>query len=81
MDEHTEGKLEDEEEDQSLESEGWAVFSTDGMDFQLNLKQRVERARKEMDEEKEDDDDEEVERYFIGKSGFPSTNHGGKFKV
>ncbi|KAK5919617.1 hypothetical protein CgunFtcFv8_023493 [Champsocephalus gunnari] len=68
VDEHTEGKLEDEEEDQSLESEGWAVFSTDGMDFQLNLKQRVERARKEMDEEKEDDEDEEVERYFIDTS-------------
>ncbi|XP_010764473.1 myosin light chain kinase 2, skeletal/cardiac muscle isoform X2 [Notothenia coriiceps] len=75
VEEHTEGKLEDEEE------EGWAVFSTDGMDFQLNLKQRVERAREEMDEEKEDDEDEdedeEVERYFIDTSLPPSApfNH------
>ncbi|KAJ4937050.1 hypothetical protein JOQ06_001634 [Pogonophryne albipinna] len=77
VEEHTEGKLEDEEEDQSLESEDWAVFSTDGMDFQLNLKQRVERAREEMDEEKEDDEDEEVERYFIDTSLPPSApfNH------
>ncbi|KAI9544646.1 hypothetical protein NQZ68_001519 [Dissostichus eleginoides] len=77
VEEHTEGKLEDEEEDQSLESEGWAVFSTDGMDFHLNLKQRVERAREEMDEEKEDDEDEEVERYFIDTSLPPSApfNH------
>ncbi|KAF3858190.1 hypothetical protein F7725_011391 [Dissostichus mawsoni] len=48
VEEHTEGKLGMKRKIRASKSEGWAVFSTDGMDFQLNLKQRVERAREEM---------------------------------
>ncbi|XP_063742772.1 myosin light chain kinase 3 isoform X2 [Eleginops maclovinus] len=66
VEEHTETKVHDEEEEQSLESEGWAVFTADGIDFQLNLKQRVEREREENEEDEEDDED--VERYFIDTS-------------
>uniref|UniRef100_UPI0037E84E46 myosin light chain kinase 2, skeletal/cardiac muscle isoform X1 n=1 Tax=Semicossyphus pulcher TaxID=241346 RepID=UPI0037E84E46 len=63
-------KREDNEEDeQSLESEGWAVFRAAGVEFQLDLKKRVERERREEDEEKEDDED--VERYFIDTSPPP----------
>ncbi|KAF1383795.1 hypothetical protein PFLUV_G00135530 [Perca fluviatilis] len=62
-----EEKKEDNEEEEKLEAEGWAVFRADGIELQLDLKQRVERERRgkdaEMDAEKEDD--ENVERYFI----------------
>ncbi len=73
-----EEKEDNEEDEQRLESEGWAVFRANGVEFQLNLKQRVERERKdnnaENDAEKEEDDD--AERYFIGKSELLDTNHG-----
>ncbi|XP_029309860.1 myosin light chain kinase 2, skeletal/cardiac muscle isoform X2 [Cottoperca gobio] len=68
-------KEDNEEEEEKLESEGWAVFRADGIEFQLNLKQRVERERKENDAEKEDDED--AERYFIDTGLPPSApfNH------
>ncbi|XP_051256315.1 myosin light chain kinase 2, skeletal/cardiac muscle isoform X3 [Dicentrarchus labrax] len=71
-----EEKKEDEEDEQSLESEGWAVFRADGVEFQLNLKQRLERERKDNDAEKEDDEDE-AERYFIDTTPPPAApfNH------
>lgn len=73
-------KEDNEDAEQKLESEGWAVFRADGVEFELNLKKRVERARKDNaaghDAEKEDDDD--AERYFIGESGPLNTNHGNK---
>lgn len=54
------------------ESEGWAVFKADGIEFQLDLQQRVERERKEKDaknnEKKGDDGDDDAERFFIGES-------------
>ncbi|KAI3374317.1 hypothetical protein L3Q82_006158 [Scortum barcoo] len=78
--EEEEKKKDDNEEDeQSLESEGWAIFKADGVEFQLNLKQRVESERKdndaENDAEKEEDDD--VERYFIDTTPPPAApfNH------
>lgn len=58
-------KVDNEADEQKLESEGWAVFRADGIQFQLNLKQRVERERKEKDAEEEEGG--EVERYFIGE--------------
>ncbi|XP_035526208.1 myosin light chain kinase 2, skeletal/cardiac muscle isoform X2 [Morone saxatilis] len=71
-----EEKKEDEEDEQSLESEGWAVFRADGVEFKLNLKQRLERERKDNDAAKEDDEDE-AERYFIDTTPPPAApfNH------
>ncbi|XP_044076520.1 myosin light chain kinase 2, skeletal/cardiac muscle isoform X2 [Siniperca chuatsi] len=66
--EEEEKKKEDNKgDDQRLKSEDWAVFRADGVEFQLNLKQRVKRARKENDAENyaEEEDDEDAERYFI----------------
>ncbi|XP_019955170.2 myosin light chain kinase 2, skeletal/cardiac muscle isoform X1 [Paralichthys olivaceus] len=66
----------DREEDvQKLETEGWAVFRADGVEIQLNLKQRLERERKENDAEEEEDDD--AERYFIDTTPPPAApfNH------
>ncbi|XP_037644305.1 myosin light chain kinase 3 isoform X2 [Sebastes umbrosus] len=72
-------KEDNEEEEEKLESEGWAVFRADGTEFQLNLKQRVERERKENDagNEAENDDDEDADRFFIDTSPPPAApfNH------
>ncbi|XP_037314277.2 myosin light chain kinase 2, skeletal/cardiac muscle isoform X1 [Pungitius pungitius] len=72
-------KVDSEADEQKLESEGWAVFRADGIQFQLNLKQRVERERKEKEAEKdaEGEDGGEVERYFIDTSSPPAApfNH------
>lgn len=69
-----ENNEEDEQEDEQ-ESGGWAVFKADGVEFQIDLKQRVERERKDnnaeddAEKEDEDDDDDDAERYYIGESG------------
>lgn len=57
-----------EDEEQQLESEGWAVFKTEGVEFQLNLKEKLEKERKEQitKEDAVKEHDEDVERYFIG---------------
>lgn len=80
VEEEEEKKEDNEEEEQKLESEGWAVFRADGIEFQLNLEERVERERREKDAQKDaemedDDDDEDAERYYIGESGLLDTNH------
>lgn len=77
VEEEQEEKKEDkEEEEQTLESEGWAIFKADGVEFQLNLKQTLEKARKdsgaEHDAEKDDEDD--LEHYFIGELGRLKSN-------
>ncbi|XP_010744866.3 myosin light chain kinase 2, skeletal/cardiac muscle isoform X2 [Larimichthys crocea] len=75
-----ENNEEDEQEDEQ-ESGGWAVFKADGVEFQIDLKQRVERERKdnnaEDDAEKEDDDDDDAERYYIDTTPPPAApfNH------
>lgn len=72
--EKEEKKEEDKEDDEEqLESEGWAVFKADGVEFQINLKERLEKMRKDKDakHDAEKEDDEDVERYFIGESGPP----------
>ncbi|XP_053294427.1 myosin light chain kinase 2, skeletal/cardiac muscle [Pleuronectes platessa] len=65
-----------EEDEQKLESEGWAVFRADGVEIQLNLKQRLEREKKGNDAEKEEEEEEE-ERYFIDSTPPPAApfNH------
>ncbi|XP_067462108.1 myosin light chain kinase 2, skeletal/cardiac muscle isoform X2 [Thunnus thynnus] len=91
MEAHTKSQAEEKEEEeerkedhkeveQNLESEGWAVFRADGVEFQLDLKERVERARKENDaesDEKKEDDDDDAERYFIDTTPPPAApfNH------
>lgn len=79
-----EEKEEDKEDDeQALESEGWAVFKADGVEFQINLKEKLEKMRKDKDakQDAEKEDDEDVERYFIGESGPPppKPDHYSKF--
>lgn len=59
-----------EEEEENPESDDWAVFKANGVEFHINLKERLEKGRQgngtEQDVEKDNDDD--VERYIIGKS-------------
>lgn len=66
-----EKKTEDkEEEEEKAESGDWAVFKADGVEFQINLKERLERERTDTraeQDEKDDDADDDAERYFIGK--------------
>lgn len=67
-----------EEGEKNPESDDWAVFKADGVEFQINLKERLEKERKdkatEQDVEEEgDDDDDDVERYFIGELSLFST--------
>lgn len=65
-----EEKEEDKEDDeQQLESEGWAVFKADGVEFQLNLKEKLEKGRLDQSsmQDAEKEEDEDVERYFIGE--------------
>ncbi|XP_034470276.1 myosin light chain kinase 2, skeletal/cardiac muscle isoform X2 [Hippoglossus hippoglossus] len=68
-----------EEEERKLESEGWAVFRADGVEIQLNLKQRLEREKKGNDagKEEEEEEEEEAERYFIDTTPPPAApfNH------
>lgn len=70
-------KTEDEEEDGKMpESDGWAIFKADGVEIKFDLKERVERERKEKVKEEEEEDDE-VERYYIDTSPPPAApfNH------
>lgn len=86
--EEEENKKEDKEEDkQKLESEGWAFFKADGVEFQLNLKQRLEemdnntKHNAEKDDDDGDEDEDDVERYFIGESRLLNTNYRRKFLI
>ncbi|XP_067331464.1 myosin light chain kinase 2, skeletal/cardiac muscle isoform X2 [Channa argus] len=54
-------KQDGEEDEQKLESEGWAIFTANGVEIELNQNQMVEW--KENDVKKEDDDI--AEQYFI----------------
>ncbi|XP_068427505.1 myosin light chain kinase 2, skeletal/cardiac muscle isoform X2 [Clinocottus analis] len=83
VEKHTKSQVvvvgEEDEEEEEQTSEGWAVFRADGIQFQLDLKQRVERERKENDADKdaEEADDDNAERYFIDTSSPPAApfNH------
>lgn len=64
-DEKEEQNKEDEEDEQRCED--WAIFKADGVAIQLNLKEKLEKERKEhVDENKIEDD--QAERFFIGES-------------
>ncbi|XP_059201051.1 myosin light chain kinase 3 [Centropristis striata] len=67
------------EEGKEEDQQGWAVFKADGIEFQLDLKQRVERERKEKDAGKnaEEEEDEDAERYHIDTTAPPAApfNH------
>ncbi|XP_028328065.1 myosin light chain kinase 2, skeletal/cardiac muscle-like isoform X2 [Gouania willdenowi] len=75
-----EAKKTEDESTEKLESDGWAVFKADGVEFKFNLKQKMEEEKKENstenDAEKEDEDDE-PEHYFIDTAPPPSApfNH------
>ncbi|XP_053739295.1 myosin light chain kinase 2, skeletal/cardiac muscle [Synchiropus splendidus] len=68
-------KREDEDEEK-LESEGWAVFRADGVELEFDLKQKVERRRQEFDKSETLEDDD-AERYFIDTTPPPTApfNH------
>jgi len=76
VEEKRDGNIED---GQELDSESWAIFKADGVEFQLNLKQRLER--KENDAENDDErrhEDEDAEKFLIGESQHLSSS---QFKV
>lgn len=56
----------EEEDEQKIESEGWAIFRADGVEIQLNLKQIMETEEGENHEDNSVDGD--AEQYLIGKS-------------
>lgn len=68
-----EEKKGDDDEDKQFGSEGWAIFRADDVEIQLNLKQRVEKERKENAEKNDDDDNAPDEQFFIGTSQGPGT--------
>ncbi|CAN9503431.1 unnamed protein product [Ophioblennius macclurei] len=74
--EEEEKRQDNEDDEEKLESEGWAVFKADGVEYKLNLKQRVEDERKENIAEKEEEDDD-AERYYIDTTAPPAApfNH------
>lgn len=78
--EEEEKKDDNREDEQKLESEGWAIFRADGVEFQLNLKQRVEKRNDNAEHDAEKEDDDNAERYFIGESGPLRTINGRKLK-
>ncbi|XP_029381420.1 myosin light chain kinase 2, skeletal/cardiac muscle isoform X2 [Echeneis naucrates] len=63
------------EEEHKPESEDWAIFRADGVEIQLNLKQRLERERNENDTVEKYNDD--AEQYFIDNTPPPAApfNH------
>ncbi|KAM9790042.1 uncharacterized protein mylk4a [Neosynchiropus ocellatus] len=71
-------KREDEDE-QKLESEGWAVFRADGVELEFDLKRKVEQRRQEFGPENQLEmvEDDDMERYFIDTTPPPSApfNH------
>ncbi|XP_026229532.1 myosin light chain kinase family member 4 isoform X2 [Anabas testudineus] len=74
-----EEKQEDNEEaEQKLGSEGWAIFRADEVEIQLNLQQRVEKERKENAEQNDPDDadDAEAEQFFIDTTPPPAAPFG-----
>ncbi|KAM8839168.1 uncharacterized protein mylk4a isoform 3-T4 [Synchiropus picturatus] len=82
--EHYEIKAEDvekreDEDEEKLESEGWAVFRADGVELELDLKQKVEQRRQEFDceDKSETREDDDAERYFIDTTPPPTApfNH------
>ncbi|XP_038159729.1 myosin light chain kinase 2, skeletal/cardiac muscle isoform X1 [Cyprinodon tularosa] len=73
-DEKEEQNKEDEEDEQRCED--WAIFKADGVAIQLNLKEKLEKERKEhVDENKIEDD--QAERFFIDTTPPPAApfNH------
>ncbi|XP_028283622.1 myosin light chain kinase 3 isoform X2 [Parambassis ranga] len=75
--ENEEEEKEDEKDEENLESEGWAIFRADGIEVKIDLKQRVERERKEQDAGEDVDNDDDAERYFIDTTPPPAApfNH------
>lgn len=61
-------KEDGDQDKQKQGSEGWAIFTADGVEIQLNLKQMVENERKENADNAEPQDDNDAEQFFIGKS-------------
>ncbi|XP_017277856.1 myosin light chain kinase 2, skeletal/cardiac muscle [Kryptolebias marmoratus] len=76
-------KDDNEDYEQKPLSEDWAIFRADGVEIQLNLKERIENVTKEFNAENgvqtvdEDDDDDDTEKFFIDTTPPPEApfNH------
>ncbi|XP_028988740.1 myosin light chain kinase 2, skeletal/cardiac muscle isoform X2 [Betta splendens] len=67
-----ETEKEDEEGEQGQGSEGWAIFTADGVEIQLNLKQMLEKREKESADGAETEDDADAEQFFIDTAPPPA---------
>ncbi|XP_012731139.2 myosin light chain kinase 2, skeletal/cardiac muscle isoform X2 [Fundulus heteroclitus] len=74
--EREEQQKEDEEDDQGSQHEDWAMFKADGVEIQLNLKEKLEKERQENADGKKPEDDH-AERFFIDTTPPPAApfNH------
>lgn len=54
-----------EDDEPKPQTEDWAIFSADGVEIQLNLKERIDNAGNGEQTQEEDDDD--TEKFFIGE--------------
>nr|XP_057924208.1 myosin light chain kinase 2, skeletal/cardiac muscle isoform X2 [Doryrhamphus excisus] len=78
-DKEEEGKKEGKEEDEDeQEQEDWAVFRADGVEFQFDLKERLEREKKETKPKNEEEKENEyMQQYYIDTTPPPAApfNH------
>ncbi|XP_068197446.1 myosin light chain kinase 2, skeletal/cardiac muscle [Antennarius striatus] len=66
MEDDAKSPLVEEEKYEEDNQDGWAIFRADGVEFQLNLKQCLERERKNNDEEHDvEKEDDNIQQYFI----------------
>ncbi|XP_061776422.1 myosin light chain kinase 3 isoform X5 [Nerophis ophidion] len=60
------------EEDEQEESEDWAVFQADGVEFQFDLKERLEREKETRGENEGQKEKEHVQQYHIDTAPPPA---------
>ncbi|KAK5610807.1 hypothetical protein CRENBAI_026045 [Crenichthys baileyi] len=75
--EEREQQKEDEEEEQRSQYGDWAIFKADGVEIQLNIKEKLEKQRQENADENRIDDDDQAERFLIDTTPPPAApfNH------
>ncbi|XP_061835377.1 uncharacterized protein mylk4a isoform X3 [Nerophis lumbriciformis] len=71
-DEEEEDNKEAKEEDEQEESEDWAVFRADGVEFQFDLKERLEREKETRGENEGQKEKEHVQQYHIDTAPPPA---------
>ncbi|XP_061878534.1 myosin light chain kinase 2, skeletal/cardiac muscle isoform X3 [Entelurus aequoreus] len=71
-DEEEEDNKEAKEEDEQEQSEDWAVFRADGVEFQFDLKERLEREKETRGENEGQKEKEHVQQYHIDTAPPPA---------